>query len=151
MADATTETPDPGHVYSQRFTPRFYEIDGQGVMFNMWYLAYVDEAVDGFFVHRGVPYSEWGELGVDVHLAHVEIDWKAPVRAADRPEVLVGTARIGKKSFTLDFAFRRDGEVTALGCVVYVAVATDGSGTVPVPDRLVDALGPVSPLRDGSP
>lgn len=41
------------------FTPRFYEIDGQGVMFNMWYLGYVDEAVDEFFIERGLPCREW--------------------------------------------------------------------------------------------
>ncbi|GIH76983.1 acyl-CoA thioesterase [Planobispora longispora] len=151
MADGTTATPAPGDVYAQRFTPRFYEIDGQGVMFNMWYLAYVDEAVDGFFAHRGVSYSRWKELGIDVHIAHVDIDWKSPIRGEDRPEVLISTARIGKKSFTLDFAFRRDGELTATGSAVYVAFAPDGSGTVPVPDRLIEALGPVLPLDGGAP
>jgi acyl-CoA thioester hydrolase len=136
-------------TFAHPISPRFYEIDGQGVMFNMWYLAYVDEAVDGFFIARDLPYSGWPELGVDVHVAHIEIDWKAAIRYADRPEVLVGTARIGEKSFTLDFAFRNDGEITATGCVVYVAVAGDGSGTTPIPARLVEALGEVSPLRPG--
>jgi acyl-CoA thioester hydrolase len=98
-----------GEVYTKSFAPRFYEIDGQGVMFNMWYLAYVDEAVDGFFITRGLPYATWPELGMDVHVAHAEIDWKAPIRYADRADVLISTARIGRKSFTLDFAFRRDG------------------------------------------
>ncbi|MEU7749354.1 hypothetical protein AB0L53_50015 [Nonomuraea sp. NPDC052129] len=32
-------------VFAQAFTPRFYEIDGQGVMFNMWYPAYVEVVV----------------------------------------------------------------------------------------------------------
>ncbi|MET9451450.1 acyl-CoA thioesterase [Streptomyces cinerochromogenes] len=138
-----------GEVFAHPVTPRFYEIDGQGVMFNMWYLAYVDEAVDGFFVARNLPYQTWSELGVDVHVAHVEIDWKAAIRYTDRPEVLVSTARIGTKSFTLDFAFRRDGEITATGCIVYVAVAADGSGTTALPSRLVEALGEVSVLRPG--
>lgn len=138
-------------AFAHPITPRFYEIDGQGVMFNMWYLAYVDEAVDGFFVDRGIPYAQWGELGVDVHLAHVELDWKAPIRAGDRPEVLVSTARVGNKSFTLDFAFRRDGEVTATGSVVYVAFATDGSGTVPVPGLLAKALSDGAAEGDASP
>ncbi|HEX4813524.1 MAG TPA: thioesterase family protein [Nonomuraea sp.] len=142
MADATA--PD---AYARPFTPRFYEIDGQGVMFNMWYLGYVDEAMDGYLTHRGMPYAEWAELGLDVHLAHFEIDWRAPVRARDGFEVAVTTARIGKRSFTLDFAFRRGGEATATGSVVYVVVATDGSGPAPLPGRLVAALSPVAPLR----
>lgn len=28
------------------FTPRYYEVDMQGVMFNAWYLGYVDEAMN---------------------------------------------------------------------------------------------------------
>ncbi|TJZ57346.1 acyl-CoA thioesterase [Streptomyces piniterrae] len=134
-------------VFTHPMSPRFYEIDRQGVMFNMWYLAHVDEAVDGFFLARELPYDSWSELGVDVHVAHVEIDWKGAIKYADRPEVLVSTARIGKKSFTLDFAFRCDGEITATGCIVYVAVASDGSGSTPLPPRLVEALGEVSLLR----
>ncbi|MFC4907635.1 acyl-CoA thioesterase [Actinomadura gamaensis] len=135
-------------VYAQTFVPRFYEIDGQGVMFNMWYLGYVDAAVDGFFEARGLPHADWHELlGAYAHVAHAEIDWKASVRYTDRPEVLISPSRIGGKSFTLDFAFRRDGEVIATGCAVYVTVAADGSGTTPLPERLVKALGEVRPLR----
>ncbi|MCP3759186.1 thioesterase family protein [Streptomyces sp. TBY4] len=134
-------------VFAHPIVPRFYEIDRQGVMFNMWYLAHVDEAVDGFFLARDLPYATWSELGVDVHVAHVEIDWKAAIGHTDRPEVLVSTARIGKKSFTLDFAFRRADETTATGCIVYVAVAVDGSGSTLLPPRLIEALGEVALLR----
>ncbi|MEU1075097.1 MULTISPECIES: thioesterase family protein [unclassified Streptomyces] len=134
-------------VFAHPIQPRFFEIDRQGVMFNMWYLAHVDEAVDGFFLARGLPYSTWSEMGVDVHVAHVEIDWQAGIGYGDQPEVLVSTARIGKKSFTLDFAFRKEGATTATGHIVYVTVAGDGSGSTPVPQRLVDALGAVAPLN----
>ncbi|MBW8485949.1 acyl-CoA thioesterase [Actinomadura parmotrematis] len=134
-------------VYTESFTPRFYEIDSQGVMFNMWYLGYVDQAVDGFFIARGLPHSTWRELGVDSHVVHVEVDWSGPVRHADRTEVQISPARIGTRSYTLDFAFRRDGETTATGCVVHATVATDGSGTIPLPARLVAALGEPRPLR----
>ncbi|GAB3989965.1 hypothetical protein GCM10029978_116580 [Actinoallomurus acanthiterrae] len=143
QTDAVNDT-----VFAHRITPRFFEIDSQGVMFNMWYLAHVDEAVDGFFEARGLPYAEWPQMGVDVHVAHVDLDWKAAIRYHDRPEVLVSTARVGGKSFTLDFAFRRDEETTATGSIVYVAVATDGSGTMPLPPRLVEALGELAPLTD---
>ena len=135
---------------SYQFTPRFYEIDGQGLMFNMWYLGYVDEAIDVFFVDRGLPYPEWHALGFDVHVVHTELDFRAGVRARDLTEVLVSTSRIGGKSFTLDFAFRRDGEIACTGCIVYAvvaAVSTAGHGAIPLPGRLVEALGEVEPLR----
>ncbi|GLZ32418.1 hypothetical protein Lesp02_46060 [Lentzea sp. NBRC 105346] len=125
------------------FTPRFYEIDGQGVMFNMWYLAYADEAVDAFFVERGLPYKDWQGMGFDVHVVHVELDFAAGVKNRDLTEVLVSPSRIGGKSFTLDFAFRRDGDVTCTGRIVYATVSTEGHGTIALPARLVEALGEV--------
>ncbi|WP_433337741.1 acyl-CoA thioesterase [Spirillospora sp. CA-294931] len=141
----TVEPTNLDGAFSQAFTPRYYEIDGQGVMFNMWYLGYVDEAVTAFFEHRGLSYASWPELGFDVHVAHVELDWHDGIRHTDRSEVLVGTSRIGGKSFTLDFAFRRDGALTCTGHIVYVAVAADGSGTVPLPPVLIEALGEAAP------
>ncbi|TWP50466.1 acyl-CoA thioesterase [Lentzea tibetensis] len=140
-----------GVVPSYSFTPRFYEIDGQGVMFNMWYLGYLDEAIDAFFIERGLPYKEWRGLGFDVHVVHVDLDFSAGVRNHDRAVVLISTSRLGGKSFTLDFAFRRDGEIACAGGIVYATVAADGSGTIALPDRLVEALGEVNPLRAARP
>ncbi|WP_439663579.1 acyl-CoA thioesterase [Lentzea sp. HUAS TT2] len=129
------------------FTPRFYEIDGQGVMFNMWYLGHVDEAMAAFFIDRGLPYDGWRDLGFDAHVVHVDLDFAAGVRLRDVAEILVSPSRIGRKSFTLDFAFRRDGEIVCSGGLVYATVSADGHGTIVLPDLLVEALGEVRPLR----
>ena len=56
---------------SYRFTPRYHEIDGQGVMFYMWYLGHVGEAVNAFFSDAGLPHSGWPALGFDTHVVHV--------------------------------------------------------------------------------
>ncbi|MET9631905.1 thioesterase family protein [Lentzea sp. NPDC006480] len=125
-----------------RFKPRFYEIDGQGVMFNMWYLGHIDEAVDVFFVDRGLPYKSWPSMGFDAHVVHVEMDFAAGVRAQDTTEVEISTARIGGKSFTLGFAFLRDGETVCSGGVVYATVSAEGHGSIALPDVLVKALSP---------
>lgn len=122
------------------FRPRFYEIDGQGVMFNMWYLGHVDEAVDAFFVDRGLPYQDWPSMGFDAHVVHVDLDFGAGVRKSDETEVLISTSRIGGKSFTLGFSFRRGGEIVCSGGVVYATVSTEGHGTIELPDVLVKAL-----------
>jgi len=135
-----------GVVFS--FTPRFYEIDAQNVMFNMWYLGYVDEAVTAFFEDRGLAYSSWEGLGVDVQVVHAELDWRDSVKIHDRVEVLVGTARIGTKSFTLDFAFRKEGRVTCTGQIVYAVISPETSQSVPVPERLAKALEPVGSLKE---
>ncbi|HEX8866118.1 MAG TPA: thioesterase family protein [Lentzea sp.] len=125
-----------------RFTPRFYEIDGQGVMFYMWYLGHVDEAVDAFFAGRGLPHSTWPSMGFDVHAVHVDVDFSSGVRRQDTIEVLLRTSRIGDKSFTLGFEFRRDAETVCTGNVVYATVSAEGHGTIALPDVLIKALSP---------
>ena len=122
------------------FTPRYLEIDQQGVMFNGWYLTYVDEAMTHFIDTRGVPFSRWQELGVDVQLAHADLDWKAGIGFGDRVQVPVRTTRIGTKSFTLEFEFRRGEDVMCAVSVVYVLVAADGSGSIAIPPEIAAAI-----------
>jgi len=52
--------------------------------------------------------------------------------------VAVGVRRAatGTTSFTLEFDVRRHGETACLGPTVYVVIATDGTGKIPIPDRL---------------
>ncbi|GAA0937764.1 acyl-CoA thioesterase [Actinocorallia libanotica] len=88
-----------------------------------------------------------------MQVVHAELDWKDSIKTHDRVEVLVGTARIGTKSFTLDFAFRKDGRITCTGEIVYAVVSPEAAQAVPVPARLAEALAPVDSLRErlGSP
>jgi acyl-CoA thioester hydrolase len=123
------------------------EVDAQGVVFNGWYLTFFDEAMTAFLAARGASYPALSAAGVDVQLVHAEIDWMAGLRYADEFTVAVATARVGRTSFALDFQTRRDGEPTCSARIVYVVVATDGSGKRPIPALLTEALGDPAPLR----
>jgi len=117
-------------------TPRYLEIDGQGVVFNMWYLAYFDEAMAGFLGARGLPYPQLLAGGHDVSLVHTELDWSAGLHYGDHAQVAVSVLAIGRTSFTLGFEVQRDGEPLCTGRTVYVVVSTDGSGKREIPDQL---------------
>jgi acyl-CoA thioester hydrolase len=120
------------HVY--RTKPRYYEVDQQGVVFNMWYLGYFDEAMTSWFdaVAGGVDVLEAN--GLDCQLVHAEIDWKAGARHWDDLAVEVHEDAVGTTSFGLRFRIVRDGEELATGRTVYVVIAADGSGKRPIPD-----------------
>ncbi len=129
---------------------RYMEVDAQGVVFNGWYLTYFDEAFAAFLDARGLSYRKLLEAGFDTQLVHSEIDWKAGLRWQDDVLVAVSTARLGRTSFAVDFAARRNGgEVACSARTVYVVIATDGSGKGPIPPLLAAALGPPAPLRPG--
>ena len=115
---------------------RYLEVDAQGVVFNMWYLAYVDDAMTGFLTSFGLRYPDLIASGHDVQVVHAELDWRGGLRWQDRASVAVRPIHIGNTSFRLAFDFRREGEAMVTAEVVYVCVGTDGSGKRPIPDQL---------------
>jgi len=129
------------------FEVRYLEVDQQGVVFNMWYLAYFDDAWTAFLEQGGLPYAEMLADGYDVQLVHTELDWHAPLGFGEPAEVRVGLAGVGRSSVTVQFEVWSDGRRVASGTTVYVVVPLGGEGTMAVSDRLRDALGPPSPLR----
>ncbi|NMD54411.1 MULTISPECIES: acyl-CoA thioesterase [Tsukamurella] len=131
--------------FRHRFRPRYYEIDRQGVVFNMWYLAYLDDAVGRFFTERGAAWEQWVGQGFDTQVVHVELDYAAGLTDDRDSEIVIRPGRIGNKSFTLDFAFETDLEAgepkrAVAGRIVYAVIAADGSGAITVPDALREAL-----------
>jgi acyl-CoA thioester hydrolase len=133
--------------YTHPIDVRYLETDQQGVVFNMWYLAYLDDALTGLLAHHGLAYPDLMGAGFDVQLVHSEIDWEGPLRWGEQALIDVALARVGETSFTLQFAVRVGERPVATASTVYVAVETEGWAKVPVPELLLHALGPVSPLR----
>jgi acyl-CoA thioester hydrolase len=120
---------------------RYLEVDAQGVVFNMWYLAYCDDALSAFLAHNGLPYGQLMAAGYDVQVVHAEIDWRGAAGWQDDLGVAVRVAKVGTTSFTLAYQVRRDGEPVVDVAIVYVCVATDGTGKRPIPDLLRKGLG----------
>lgn len=125
-----------------RHKVRYFEADQQGVVFNMWYLGYFDEAMAAFLEEGGLGYRQMLDAGFDVQLVHSEIDWGSSLRWGDEAEVRVGVAERGSTSFALDFDVSAGEKSVASGRTVYVVVATDGTGKRPIPEILDKALGP---------
>jgi len=127
--------------FTHPVTVRYLEVDQQGVVFNMWYLAYFDDALVAFVESNGVDYPELQKAGYDLQLVHVGIDWRGGVTWRDDVRIAVSVARLGTTSVTLAYQVRRAGEPVVDAEVVYVCIATDGSGKRPIPDLLLRGLG----------
>jgi acyl-CoA thioester hydrolase len=129
---------------------RYFEADQQGVVFNMWYLGYFDEALTLYLEEGGLTYPAMTRAGYDVQLVHSEIDWQGPLRWPGEAEIEVECDGSGTTSFSLRFQVRSGGDPVALGRTVYVVVGTDGSGKRPIPPALGRALGMVEPIDRGA-
>jgi acyl-CoA thioester hydrolase len=127
-------------AYTHPIHVRYHEIDQQGVVFNMWYLAYFDEAMGEFIEANGLAYTRLQDDGFDVQLVHIEIDWTSSLRFGAAAEVVVTTSTVGNTSFALDFVVRQGERTVCTARIVYVCVALDGSGKQPLPIHLRTAL-----------
>ena len=130
--------------YVHPINVRYLEVDRQGVVFNMWYLAYLDDAMTAFLHEGGLPYADMLAAGYDAQLVHTELDWFGPLGLGDPAAVEVTVSRIGRTSFTLGFGVICGQRAVAEATTVYVAVRTDGSGKCELPPMLLDVLGPPS-------
>jgi acyl-CoA thioester hydrolase len=110
-------------------------------VFNMWYLAYFDEAMTAFLAAHDLPYAALQAGGHDVQVVHTELDWKGALRWGDTVRVRVRPESVGRTSFTLAFDVRAEAEdVLVAGRTVYVCIRLDGGGKTPIPDTLRTVL-----------
>jgi acyl-CoA thioester hydrolase len=125
----------------------YFQFDQQGVVFNMWYFAWFDDAMAQFLGEVGYPYQAMIADGLDVQVVHTEADWREGVRYGESVTVDVATENVGSTSFVLSFTVRVGTQVRSTGRTVYVVIATDGSGKQPLPPKLRDSL---ESARDGN-
>ena len=135
---------DADERFAMPLRVRYLEVDQQGVVFNMWYLAYFEDARNAFLAAGGLPIPKLVESGCDLQVVHTEIDWHGSLRWTDTPTVAVRVLHIGSTSFTLEFDVGADGTSVVQGRTVYVTIDRDGAKQ-PIPDELRTVLADCAP------
>jgi len=130
---------------------RFFEVDSLGVVFNMWYLGWCDEAMSAFMESIGYGYATLRAQGFDAVLRNAEIEWADSLEAFQHAEIGVLVDHVGTTSFRLRYDIDRvdidrfeapgHGRTRCAQVVItYVCVAVDGRRKVPIPRDLREAL-----------
>jgi acyl-CoA thioester hydrolase len=134
---------------------RFFEVDSLGVVFNMWYLGWCDEAMSAFMVSIGYGYAALRAQGLDAVLRKAELEWLDSLQAFQRAEVAVRVDRVGTTSFCLGYDIERVEARSGPGgpggpgrsrtrcaqvAITYVCVEIEGRNKVPIPAGLREAL-----------
>jgi acyl-CoA thioester hydrolase len=120
---------------------RFRDLDPMGHVNNDVFLTYIEQARFAFFAAVGAA-TELEDMNLIV--ARVEIDFKAPVRLGQEVEISVRASRFGTKSFDFDYVLRVDGEVVAEAKSVQVAYDYARRETMPLPGEWRDRLAAVA-------
>lgn len=120
-------------------TVRFEETDAQGVVFYGNYVTFQDEAFTAYLEAIGYPYQSLREADWDVHVVHVDLDYREPAEFRDTLHNATRIDAIRESSLEFEYECRNDdGDVVAEGGLVHVAVDETGEPTR-VPDAFRDA------------
>jgi acyl-CoA thioester hydrolase len=122
-----------GFDFVHRETVRFRDLDSLGHVNNAVFLTYLEEARIAYLVPLGAEAS-------DMILARVEIDFRAPLRTGDELEIGVRPARIGTKSFDLEYEVHSGGTLAAGAKTVLVSYDYATRRPVELPESWREAL-----------
>ena len=137
------EVANGGRAFRYPLDVRFFEVDSLGVVFNMWYLGWCDEAMSAFMESIGYGYATLRGQGMDAVLRKAEIEWLDSLQAFQHAEVVVRVDHVGRTSFRLHYDINRV-DMSRTRCaraqVTYVCVQISDRKTAPIPAGLREAL-----------
>jgi len=126
-------------VFTHRIRVRYAEIDGQGVVFNAHWLTYFDDACTRFMESLGFGAEFW-TVEFDVMLVRAELEWSGSARFDEWVEIGVAPARLGTKSFDLQYRASVDGRPACNATITYVAVEPGKNTSIALPEKVRAAL-----------
>jgi acyl-CoA thioester hydrolase len=131
--------------FEHRIRVRYAEVDGQGVVFNAHWMTYFDETCTRFVESWGFG-SEYWINEFDVMLVKAVLEWTGPARFDEWITVTAETARIGNKSFDVQYRATVDGRPACDAVITYVAVTPGTTGSIELPANVRRVLTEREPI-----
>ena len=113
---------------------RFIECDQQGIVFNAHYLVWADEAVNNWWIARGVPWERLTAEGIEYLVVASSLEWRSSARWGDTVEVDAELEKLGRTSVTVRFPIRVGDRECCVVRTTYVCTA--GGSPMPWPDEV---------------
>ncbi|HEY4485232.1 MAG TPA: YbgC/FadM family acyl-CoA thioesterase [Nitrospiria bacterium] len=114
---------NPSHL----IVPIYYEdTDCGGVVYYANYLRYFERARTEYLRERGIDLGEWAQKGFTFVVTHVEVEYKAPARYADRLEIETEIADTSRASITFLHTVRDQSRRLITTSSVVLVCVSDG-------------------------
>ncbi len=127
--------------FTHEFRVRFVECDGQGVVFNSHYLAYVDLGITELWREAfDSGYTGMLERGFDVVVGEARLRFLGSARFDDLLRIEVAVSQLGTTSILTRHRICRGDELLVEVEMRHVAVSRDGYAKTPMPDWLRSGL-----------
>jgi acyl-CoA thioester hydrolase len=118
----------------------YYQYDQQGIAFNMWYLAFIEDARNSYFQSIGYSLGDLLKSGHDIQMVHVEMDWSAALHYGEQLAIEVSVGHTGTTSFSLMHKVMANAQNQAIVKAVYVIIDAATQTKAELPSGLRDAL-----------
>jgi acyl-CoA thioester hydrolase len=128
-----------GFPFVHREVVRYRDADAFGHVNNAVYLTYLEQARNAYLRQLGLIETI---QDIAMILARVEIDYRAQVDVDEVVEVGVRPARMGTKSFELEYELRVGERVVAEARTILVGFDYERDESVEIPVRWREALTP---------
>lgn len=100
-----------------KVTVMFYDTDCAGVVHNIAYLRFIEEARTIMAAEMGMPLRQMVETGLYPVVLRTEIDYRSPGRVGDHLIVRGGVCELGRVRFWVRFeVFRPEDETVLVTC-----------------------------------
>ena len=126
-------------VFAHRETVRFSDLDPMGHVNNAVYLTWIENARIEFLRALGA-FERPSTDEMSMILARAEVDFRSPLGFGEEVEIAVRPARLGTKSFDLEYEFRAGDRVVAEARTVLVAYDYGRASTIEIPDAWREKL-----------
>lgn len=115
---------------------RFRDLDTMGHVNNALYATYLEEARSAYY--RDVIGESLPE--VDTVLAHLSIDFRAPIELDETATVILTVPELGESSIPMDYEIRTDDALAATAETVQVVWDREAGVSKPIPSGWRDRI-----------
>ena len=107
-------------------TVRFHEVDAAGLLFFPLFFSYAHEGMEGWCGALDGGYARLIlQRRVGLPAVALTSEFVAPLRYGDSARVELGVSRLGNRSLTLEYRFRRGSDGEACATISHTVVCTD--------------------------
>ena len=124
---------------------RFADLDVLGHVNNSVYLSYFEMTRVHYFRELLGESWDWKKYGV--LLVRNEIDYISPILMHQKPLIDMHLIEIGTKSFSLSYETFIGEKIHTKGCSVMVCYDSVTNQTIPVPNKMKEALLQLNPKK----
>ncbi|MBV9195642.1 MAG: acyl-CoA thioesterase [Solirubrobacterales bacterium] len=131
-----------GRPFEHQIRVRYGECDAQGVVFNAHYLAFFDMNITELWRAAFGSYQAMLDRGVDIVVAHAELQFRAPARFDEELTLAVSVSRLGTTSVLTEHRIRRGEHPVVDGSLRHVFVDPRTLAKTAIPEWVRRGLAP---------